>query len=397
MTRDETTLNRPLLNFYFEHGQSGKTRMMDMLRSFIEQLLQQDDAIVDNLHETVLPARPSDLGNLSWLEDIATRIILAQKNCYIVVDGLDECTLEQRKHILEWLKTILSTSKASKAVVKTLVSGQRDGVIDVMLQGCACTIKLDNQTPHLRDIERFSSSVLTQLKNRFPGLEDEEEILKRLDPSRIAEASTGMEYHSSCSFTQLRAKAAIGMFMYAKVVLENFLSQTSIYELEQEVEREYPSGLDEAYDRVAERVLEKTSVSQKQAALQILGLITCAARPLKWREIQCYFCIDAVSGTCDPRRRKSGEPKDLCSSFVESKACKLFPNMKSEAQLTMVHNTAKRSVVLSNNMCLNWTDNVLPQLPASIWKTRFGSATHAYEFILLPIPDKLCLRYDEPG
>lgn len=129
--------------------------------------------------------------------------------------------------------------------------------------------------------------------------------------------------------------------MYAKVVLDNFLSQTSIYELEQEVEREYPSGLDEAYDRVAERVLEKTSEPRKQAALQILGLVACAARPLKWREIQCSFCIDTVKGTCDPRRRKVGGPKDLCSSFIESEACMMFPDMPSEAQVVMVHKTAK--------------------------------------------------------
>lgn len=131
--------------------------------------------------------------------------------------------------------------------------------------------------------------------------------------------------------------------MYAKVVLDNLLSQTSVYELEEELQKDYPRGLDEAYDRVAERVLEKTSDSRKRAALQILGLIACAARPLKWREVQCYFCIDAMNGSCDPRRRKVGGPKDLCSSFVESEVCTLFPNLPSEGQLTMVHNTAKRS------------------------------------------------------
>lgn len=198
MTTVETMPRKPLLNFYFEHGQSGKILMMDMLRSFIEQLLEQDDDIVDNLLETVLPARPSDLSSITWLENVATRIILAQKRCFIVVDGLDECALDQRKRILQWLKTVLSASKDFKVVMKILVSGQRDGVIDSMLQDCVCTIKLDNQKPHLRDIKNFSSSVLIQIKDRFPELEDEEDILERLDPSRIAEASTGMKYHSSC-------------------------------------------------------------------------------------------------------------------------------------------------------------------------------------------------------
>lgn len=349
LTKNPTVQQQPLLNFYFEHGQDGKTLMVDMLRSFIEQLLQQDDAIVDDLHETVLPARSSDLSSLSWLEEMATRIILAQKRCYIVVDGLDECGLAQRKQILQWLRSILSESKDSKVVVKVLVSGQRDGIIDALLQDCSATIRLDDQKSHLCDIEAFSASVLTQIKDRFPDLEEEEEILKRLDPSRITEASKGAEHPRRRHLhVHVIAKVATGMFMYAKVVLDNFLSQTSIFELEQELKREYPKGLDEAYDRVAERVLDKTPDSRKRAALQILGLIAFAARPLKWREIQCYFCIDAVNGTCDPRRRKVGEPKDLCSSFVESEACTSFPSMPSEAQLMMVHSTAKRSVNFSS-------------------------------------------------
>lgn len=191
MTKETNAQQLQLLNFYFELGQSGKTLMTDMLRSFIGQLVQQDDAIVDDLHETVLPARPSDLSSVSWLTDVATRLLLAQKRCYIVVDGLDECALEQRKHVLEWLKTILSESKLSKVEIKALVSGQRDGVIDAMLKDCACSIKLDNQTPHLRDIENFASSALSQIKDRFPDLEDEEELLQKLDPSRITEASKG--------------------------------------------------------------------------------------------------------------------------------------------------------------------------------------------------------------
>lgn len=170
--------------------------MIDMLRSFIEQLLQQDDAIVDDLHETVLPARPSDLRSLPWLENVATRTILAQRRCYVVVDGVDECAIDQRKYILQWLKTLLSSAKVSNVVVNVLVSGQRDGVIDAILQNCACTIRLDDQTPHLRDIEKFSSSVLIQIKDRFPDLQYEKELLRRLDPSRVTDASKGKEYHS---------------------------------------------------------------------------------------------------------------------------------------------------------------------------------------------------------
>lgn len=90
------------------------------------------------------------------------------------------------------------------------------------------------------------------------------------------------------------------MFMYAKVVLENLYNQTSVEELEDELQKGYPNGLNEAYDRIADRVLERAPERRKEAASRILILVTCAARPLRWREIQCFFCIDAISGSSDP-------------------------------------------------------------------------------------------------
>lgn len=128
--------------------------------------------------------------------------------------------------------------------------------------------------------------------------------------------------------------------MYAKVVLENFYNQTSIEELEEEIQKGYPDDLDEAYDRIAERVLERAPERRREAASKILGLVTCAARPLRWREIQCFFCIDPSSGSCNPRKMKIESAKDLCSSFVELVQCTLFPDTGSEARVVMVHRTA---------------------------------------------------------
>lgn len=130
--------------------------------------------------------------------------------------------------------------------------------------------------------------------------------------------------------------------MYAKVVLENLLSQTSVYELEEELKKGYPNGLDEAYDRIADRVLERAPNRQKEAASQILALVACAARRLRWREIQCYFCIDVAQGSCNYRKKKNNGPKELCSSFVEVAACTLFPDSTMEAYVVMVHHTATR-------------------------------------------------------
>lgn len=130
--------------------------------------------------------------------------------------------------------------------------------------------------------------------------------------------------------------------MYAKIVLENLLNQTSLYELEEELQKEYPEDLDEAYERVSIRILDRAPPRQREAASKILRWVTCVARPLRWREIQCLFCIDVGSGSCDPKKMKRDSCKSLCGSLVETEPCPKYPDSVIEASVVMVHQTAAR-------------------------------------------------------
>jgi hypothetical protein len=74
--------------------------------------------------------------------------------------------------------------------------------------------------------------------------------------------------------------------------------------------------------------------------LKILGWIVCAARPLYWREIQAFFCINPEEGTCDAKRRRVDSCKAICGSLVEVEPCDIEPEAESEATLKLVHKTA---------------------------------------------------------
>lgn len=65
-------------------------------------------------------------------------------------------------------------------------------------------------------------------------------------------------------------------------------------------------------------MLEEAPDAARQAASKILGWVTCAARPLRWREIQSIFCIDVESSTVEyEENRLRISCKKLCGSLVD--------------------------------------------------------------------------------
>ncbi|RYP45906.1 hypothetical protein DL768_007810 [Monosporascus sp. mg162] len=135
---------------------------------------------------------------------------------------------------------------------------------------------------------------------------------------------------------------AEGMFLYAKIVLDNLASQTSKRLVQQEMQTEnFPQGLNEAYERVVARVLDGTPRPQKQAAREMLGLIVCAERPLMWREIQSKFCIDLASESADVDLQLSPSScKHFCSSLVEADSTSGLET-DPDSKILLVHDSAR--------------------------------------------------------
>lgn len=89
--------------------------------------------------------------------------------------------------------------------------------------------------------------------------------------------------------------------------------------------------------------------SAPASAKKILGLLVCSERPLRWREIQSRFCIDAEEVVCDPEDLRADTCKQLCSSLVDAIDCEMFPGVESEQTITMIHETANKYVQAINS------------------------------------------------
>ncbi|KAH7259465.1 uncharacterized protein BKA55DRAFT_299463 [Fusarium redolens] len=316
-----------LAYFFFKHDAADRRTTRSMLQHVIMQLVNADETIMRFAYEKLSTMESNELVDLKTL---ANDSLTSRPTATLVLDGLDEAMDNEYEVSINWcLNGLLPTAASCGCDLKILICGQRDGRLDVLLSSHP-QIRLDMVDAHQHDIEQFTKGQTAKIRARFLLTQQEEANLI----SKISSASQGM-------------------FLYARVVLENLAAMDSIQEFEDELEGDtFPEDLDQAYDRIAQRILKKHGPSRHKTVTSILGWVICATRPLRWREIQSRFCINANKETCNMRNLRRDSCKSICSSLVDVTNCDLFPNIESEQVISMVHETATKYLVRNGTINL---------------------------------------------
>ncbi|KAH6952935.1 hypothetical protein DER45DRAFT_574581 [Fusarium avenaceum] len=316
-----------LAYFFFKHDDAGRRSMESMLRYVMMQLVNSDETIMRLAHDKWSNA---DYVEFSTLKTTVKDCITSQRSAILVIDGLDEAADNEPDKCLKWcLDDLLATAASRGFHLKILISGQRDGRIEPLLSSHP-QIWLDRADAHLQDVTEYCKSQAAKIRARFLLTQPEEESLI----TKVAMASQGM-------------------FLYARVVLENLASMGSIQEYEDELEAErFPEDLYHAFERVVHRVIKVNGPSCEKAVKKILGWVVCSARPLRWREIQSRFCINEDKGTCNVRNVRRDGCKTICGSLVDITNCELFGTLESEQTVNMVHKTATEYLIRTGTINL---------------------------------------------
>ncbi|CVK98050.1 uncharacterized protein FMAN_12173 [Fusarium mangiferae] len=309
----------------FQCWEGGKS--VDKRVLFLNGSPGSDETIMRFAHERL---STKDVTELADLKELAGECLTSRPNATLVLDGLDEAMGNEQETSVKWcLDKLAPAAKSSGCHLKILFCGQRDGKLDRILSSHP-QIRLDLVDAHQKDIEQFTKEQAAKIRTRFRLSAQEEKSLV----SKIAGASRGM-------------------FLYARVVLDNLAAMDSKRDFKDELESDaFPKDLDQAYDRITQRVLQNNRPSRDTSVKRILGWIICAARPLRWREIQSRFCIDAEKQICDLDNLRLDSCKRICSSFVDMTDCELFPRTESEQVVTMVHETATQYLIRNKTVNL---------------------------------------------
>ena len=237
------TRTEPVLYFYCKHNQPGKKSLLDVLCALVVQCLHRDNALLQCLYD--LCASTSQVKSPSKVEELASVTFQSQASTFVILDGLDECETEEVERIISWF-TAMQTKTANPSHIRLLCVGQRIEVLERMLSS-ASSISLEN-TDHQNDVHLY-------IEKRAREISDEFDLSPQIEANliaRITKSAKGitslLPYHGDKISSEKIAKPYnAGMFLYAKVVLENLANQVSRHDVMRELEPEkLPANLKDA-------------------------------------------------------------------------------------------------------------------------------------------------------
>lgn len=296
--------------FYCKDGDPDKNNCISVFKSLLNQLLTQCRDLVPYCHD-----RKSSSGELTLASTHLTTQILelfCQKipKQYIIIDGLDECETVERKQILAFFNRLVGRCDAYEpGKLRVLFVSQDYPDISKALPtaGIISMKPKDNEN----DIKGFVNKWAKKIQEKHELNDNQTEYIKL----------------STCEKAQ-------GMFLFAKLVMPNLYAQPTRHKLLEEIAvSRFPQGLEEAYERIMNRIKQNTTPEEWKIAQKLLGWMVCVRRSLKWHEIQGAYSIDPGEQIIDFNDRKLRiHIRDLCGSLVQ-----VLPGDRVE----LVHSTAK--------------------------------------------------------
>jgi hypothetical protein len=233
-----------VLFFYCKHKQPEKNTFAGILRGLLAQLLYLDNALSSYLYEICSSKDQAGLSTI--LEQLAEIAFDSQGTSFVILDGLDECKPVEAEKALSWFKSRQRDGmQAGLGHIRLLCVGQRTDVLQDMLSS-AVEISLENAS-HQGDIERYVKERACDIREVFEiSSQTEAEIVTRVTnaaKSRItafvSPLSSGLQENADFY--------VLGMFLFAKLVMENLSNQTSQCDVIKELQPEtFPVDLQDA-------------------------------------------------------------------------------------------------------------------------------------------------------
>ncbi|OAR02604.1 hypothetical protein LLEC1_06424 [Akanthomyces lecanii] len=306
-----------VLYFYCRYAESARNSFISVCRSLLAQVLTQHPSLLSYFKE-----KASFSSALASLEVAKEMLLTALGGCgtsYIIIDGLDECTREQRKEVSTWFCGIVhDVPLGDRYSIRCLFVSQDDGVARKDL-GQLPTIKIGSQNQ--ADLEGFAA--------KWHG---------------ILEAKFGELRSRGCHIANILVARAQGMFVFAEMFAKYLEDQPNLATLLVELEpSNLPLTLDNVYTRIMDRIFHSRSENISHFLRKVLGWLVCVKRPLRWREIQGAICIDLSEEGVDYDRKLVDTPKGLFASLVE---------MQDDGTIELVHTTARKVMIPEVNRSL---------------------------------------------
>ena len=199
-----------------------------------------EDSVLQYLYEEASKSNEAVLSTTSVAKGLLEVALDSCGRVYIVLDGLDEYSRDDRKELTSWFQQLVSSlPKACLGDIRCLFISQDDGFARKDL-GMLSQIKI-MPADNTADIEAFCGEWHAKIESKFGPLERREHNVRRVVSARAQGTIV------FCKSLGIFLTSAIGMFLFAKLVTWNLYEQTSRINFEAEIDpNRFPEGLDQA-------------------------------------------------------------------------------------------------------------------------------------------------------
>ncbi|TVY15598.1 Vegetative incompatibility protein HET-E-1 [Lachnellula arida] len=302
--------------FYCKENDSEKNDCISVFRALLKQLLGQCMELVPYCYDKISSTGELTLTTTALAEQLLKIFFEKLGRQFIVIDGLDECDLAQRKLLLSFFtKMVDHCDERDPGKLRVLFVSQSSPDIEKALQ-LATVLRLTAED-NKNDIATYVGHWCTKIQRKYDLESSTVEFIRE----------------STC----LRAS---GMFLFAKLVLDHLYALETKMNILNEIKTYgFPEGLEEAYERIIRRLKQQLRHEQWSIARKLLGWMVCAKRPLNWREIQAVVSMDIQNQSIELDKRKlRSNIQDYCGSLIQ---------VSDGDRVELVHTTAKMYVISS--------------------------------------------------
>ncbi|KAI1122695.1 hypothetical protein F5Y10DRAFT_281496 [Nemania abortiva] len=281
---EETRSRNNTLFAFASHLQPTCATARSILQSLVFQLAYQSkdaQAILVGSGARDISSHSKDVSSL------LNALLIDSGPIFIVVDGLDEMEVEERRTLLQQLVGMDGCPET-----RILLSSRPEDDIVGILDTKAISIYVDKRNSN--SIEAYvRHRARSWIENGNFDQQAQKEIQSLLNPI---------------------AARAQGMFLYARIILDNAELLTDCQEIEREL-KVLPLDLNDAYQRILSRI-NGLPTALRRKARTILGWIGCSPTPMTVHEMEQALLVD-IDSKVAPSIRAPMRFVQICGPIVE--------------------------------------------------------------------------------
>ena len=153
-----------VLFFYCKHLDNRRNTFLALARSILTQLLRQNAGLVPYFYDKSIGSGQTSLDSNQLCKELLEVAIRSCSKTYIIIDGVDECDMKERKVIISLFTSLVDT-QTQPGNIRSLFVSQDENDIKKLLE-TASVIRVSSDD-NKADIERFAGKWAFKIIQKF--------------------------------------------------------------------------------------------------------------------------------------------------------------------------------------------------------------------------------------